>query len=64
MNKIENNYSTKELLKILSIRNKNKEITKCKVAGPANDKLKCRDINFKNRDSLIIGNSLKLTTNH
>ena len=41
-----------------------REITKCKVAGPANDKLKCRDINFKHRDNLIIGSSLKLEAIH
>ena len=37
-----------------------REISNCKVAGPANDALKCRNINFKNNDSIIIGNSIKL----
>tara|TARA_Y100001949_G_C15924088_1_gene302622 strand:+ start:337 stop:993 length:657 start_codon:yes stop_codon:yes gene_type:complete len=41
-----------------------REITKCKVAGPANDKLKCRDINFLDNDSLIIGNSIKINAFH
>ena len=41
-----------------------REITKCKVAGPANDNLKCRDINLKHGDNIIIGNSLKLEAIH
>ena len=41
-----------------------REITKCKIAGPAYDKLKCRDINLKHRDNIIIGNSLKLEAIH
>ena len=41
-----------------------REISNCKVAGPANDALKCRDINFKNNDSIIIGNSIKLEAIH
>tara|TARA_B100000965_G_C19534982_1_gene732928 strand:- start:404 stop:1060 length:657 start_codon:yes stop_codon:yes gene_type:complete len=41
-----------------------REITKCKVAGPANDKLKCRDINFTDNDSLIIGNSIEINAFH
>tara|TARA_B100000579_G_C22777948_1_gene827645 strand:- start:14 stop:670 length:657 start_codon:yes stop_codon:yes gene_type:complete len=41
-----------------------REITKCKVAGPANDKLKCRDINFADNDSLIIGNSIEINAFH
>ena len=41
-----------------------REISNCKVAGPANDALKCRDINFKNKDSIIIGNSIKLEAMH
>ena len=41
-----------------------REITKCKIAGPADDKLKCRDINLKHRDNIIIGNSLKLEAIH
>ena len=41
-----------------------REISNCKVAGPANDALKCRDINFKSNDSIIIGNSIKLEAIH
>ena len=41
-----------------------REISNCKVAGPANDALKCRNINFKNNDSIIIGNSIKLEAIH
>ena len=37
-----------------------REITNCKVAGPANDNLKCRDINFKNEDNIILGNTILL----
>ena len=37
-----------------------REITNCKVAGPAGDNLTCRDINFKDKDYLIIGNNIKL----
>jgi len=41
-----------------------REITGCKVAGPSNDMLKCRDINFKDNDKIIIGNSLQLDAIH
>ncbi len=41
-----------------------REIVGCKVAGPANDNLKCRDINFKDADSLLIGNSIKMEAIH
>ena len=37
-----------------------REITNCKIAGPENDNLKCRDINLKDEDFLLIGNNLKL----
>jgi len=37
-----------------------REITNCKIAGPAGDNLTCRDINFKDKDYLIIGNNIKL----
>ena len=37
-----------------------REITKCKVAGPGNDNLNCRDINFKDKDFLLLGNNIKL----
>ena len=41
-----------------------REITNCKVAGPANDNLKCRDINFKDKDSLTLGASLEIKAFH
>ena len=37
-----------------------REITNCKIAGPAKDNLNCRDINFKNGDNLVIGNSINI----
>jgi len=37
-----------------------REILGCKVAGPAKDYLKCRDVNFKDNDELAIGNTVKL----
>ena len=37
-----------------------REILGCKVAGPGNDKLGCRDINFKDSDNMFIGNSIKM----
>ena len=37
-----------------------REITGCKIAGPKQDNLRCRDINFSHNDELIIGNTLKL----
>ena len=40
-----------------------REILGCKVAGPANDNLKCRDINFKDSDNLIVGNTIKVIIN-
>ena len=41
-----------------------REITNCKVAGPANDNLKCRDINFRDKDSLTLGTSLEIKAFH
>ena len=41
-----------------------REITGCKIAGPARDNLRCRDINFSHNDELIIGNTLKLKAIH
>ena len=41
-----------------------REILGCKVAGPANDNLKCRDINFKDSDNLIVGNTIKIKAIH
>ncbi|MBT7542617.1 MAG: MBL fold metallo-hydrolase [Gammaproteobacteria bacterium] len=37
-----------------------REITNCKVAGPANDNLKCRDINLKNKDNIVVGSTVLL----
>lgn len=37
-----------------------REITGCKIAGPGQDNLRCRDINFSHNDEIIIGNTLKL----
>ena len=37
-----------------------REITSCKVVGPSNDRLKCRDINLNDKDKIIIGSSLEL----
>ncbi len=41
-----------------------RDITNCKIAGPANDNLKCRDINFKNGDNLILGSGIKFEALH
>ena len=41
-----------------------REILGCKVAGPANDNLTCRDINFENSDVLLIGNSIEMEAIH
>ena len=41
-----------------------REILGCKVAGPANDNLTCRDINFKDSDSLIVGSTIKIKAIH
>lgn len=37
-----------------------REISKCKVVGPAGDQLNCRDINLKDKDFITIGNNIRL----